>query len=162
VSARYECRLVDMRFFSTAPIRFTNSIDIAATPQRLFEIFEDADSWPVWAPVIRKVTWTSPKPFGVGTTRTVDTKGDVTAYEEFIAWDPGRRLAFRFNASSRPDMDAFGEDYIVDATPDGCRVIWTIAASPTGAGRYVMPLLKPLMKLVFNRYLKNLKKYAEA
>jgi hypothetical protein len=158
---RFPCRRIDMRFFETATIRFTNSIEINATPQRIFDIFEDGESWPVWAPVIRKVTWTSPKPFGVGTTRSVDTQGDITGYEEFIAWEHGKRMAFRFNESSKPGMDAFGEDYIVETTANGCRVTWTVAMSPTGISRVVMPVFKPVMKLVFGKFLKNLKKYAE-
>ena len=159
---RIPCRRVDMDFFSTAPVRFTNVIDISATPDQLFAVFEDADSWTVWAPVIKKVTWTSPKPFGVGTTRTVDTQGDVTAYEEFIAWEHGKRMAFRFNESSKPGMEAFGEDYIVEATANGCLLTWTVAFAPTGLGRVVMPLAKPVIKMVFGKFLKNLKNYAEA
>ena len=31
--------------------------------------------------------WTSPKPFGLGTTRTVTMSGDLAGYEEFIAWE---------------------------------------------------------------------------
>jgi len=158
---RFPCRRIDMSYFDTAPIRFTNSIEINATPQKIFDVFEDPESWPVWATVINKVTWTSPRPFGIGTTRTVDTQGNIIGHEEFIAWEHGKRMAFRFNESSKPGTDAFGEDYIVEPTANGCRVTWTVAMSPTGAGRFVMPIFKPVMKMVFGRFLKNLKKYAE-
>ena len=33
---------------------------------------------------IQKVEWTSPKPYGVGTTRSVHMMGDMVGYEEFI------------------------------------------------------------------------------
>lgn len=155
------CQRVDMRFFDTAPVRFTNSIEINSTPEKIFAAFEDAESWPVWAPAIKKVTWTSPKPFGLGTTRTVDMQGGIAGYEEFIAWEPGKRMAFRFNEATMPGMDAFGEDYIVETTANGCRVTWTVAMAPTGISRVVIPVFKPVMKLVFGKFLKNLKKYAE-
>jgi hypothetical protein len=161
MARNFACQRVDMRFFATAQIRFTNSIEINATPERIFAVFEDAESWPVWAPAIKKVTWTSPKPFGLGTTRTVEMQGGIAGYEEFIAWEPGKRMAFRFNEASMPGIDAFGEDYIVETTANGCRVTWTVAMSPVGFNRFVMPLNKPIMKLVFGWFLKNLKKYVE-
>jgi len=161
MTKKFPCQRVDLRFFDTAPVRFTNSIEINATPAKIFAIFEDGESWPVWAPVIKKVTWTSTKPFGLGTTRSVDTLGGVTGYEEFIAWEHGKRMAFRFNEATQGGMDAFGEDYIVETTANGCRVTWTVAMSPTGINRFVMPLSKPVMKLMFGKFLKNLKKYAE-
>jgi hypothetical protein len=43
----------------------------------VFEVLDDAESRPQWATVITKVTWTSPEPQGVGTTRTVDIGGGI-------------------------------------------------------------------------------------
>jgi hypothetical protein len=73
----FPCEYVDLSFADTAPYRFRNSLDLAITPEQLFEVLDDAESWPRWATVITKVTWTSPEPRGVGTTRTVDMRGGI-------------------------------------------------------------------------------------
>jgi hypothetical protein len=62
-------RKVDSDFVETAPLHFSNSVDLAITPEQLFEMFEDAESWPRWVSSLTKVIWTSPQPFGPGTTR---------------------------------------------------------------------------------------------
>ena len=48
--------------------------------ERLFAMFELGETWSEFFPVIRKVEWTSPRPFDVGTTRTV-TIDDIIAVE---------------------------------------------------------------------------------
>src|ERR1700739_5118904 len=96
----FPCERVDVSFTENAPFRFRNSVDLAITPEQVFEVFADAESWPRWASVITKVTWTSPEPRGVGTTRTVDMRGGIVGNEEFLAWEPFTRMAFRFNECS--------------------------------------------------------------
>ena len=63
-------------------------------------MLDDAESWPHWATVITKVTWTSPEPRGVGTTRVVNMRGGITGDEEYLAWEPHAHMAFRFNEAS--------------------------------------------------------------
>lgn len=70
------------------------------TPEQLFEVFADAESWPHWATVITDVEWTSPEPRGVGTARTVTMRGGIIGDEEFLAWEPFSHMAFRFNTAS--------------------------------------------------------------
>jgi hypothetical protein len=48
---------------------------IKARPEVIFDVLEDPLSWTVWAFPIQKVEWTSPKPFGIGTTRSVHMMG---------------------------------------------------------------------------------------
>jgi hypothetical protein len=64
-------------FIDAAPVRFVSKVDLAITPEQLFEVLGDAESWPHWATVITKVVWTSPEPRGVGTTRTVTMRGNI-------------------------------------------------------------------------------------
>jgi hypothetical protein len=73
----FSCERVDVGFTDNAPFRFRNSVDLAITPEQLFEVLADAESWPRWATVITKVTWTSPEPRGVGTTRLVEMRGGI-------------------------------------------------------------------------------------
>jgi Polyketide cyclase / dehydrase and lipid transport len=99
----FACERVDVNFTETAPCRFTNSVDLAVTPEQLFEVLADAEAWPRWASVITNVTWTSPEPRGVGTTRTVDMRGGIIGDEEYLVWEPFTRMAFAStNARRKP------------------------------------------------------------
>ena len=161
----YACERVDLSFTETAPFRFRNSVDLAITPEQLFEVLADAESWPRWAPVITKVTWTSPEPRGVGTTRIVEMRGGLRPLvgdEEFIAWEPFRHMAFRFNQCSTRSVTAFAEDYRVDVIPGGCRLTWTMAQKPAGPARLAMLFVGPLLDLGLRRFLRNLRSYTDA
>ncbi|MAB15242.1 SRPBCC family protein [Parvibaculum sp.] len=81
----------------------------------------DAKAWTEWLP-LTGVTWTSPEPFGVGTTRIVEA-GKAAIEESFYAWEEGRRMAFRFERSPLP-IKAGAEDYRVVETPEGCELQW--------------------------------------
>lgn len=159
MTTMYPCERVELSFIQSAPFRFSNSVDLAITPEQLFEVLADADSWPRWAKVITKVTWTSPEPYGVGTTRVVDMRGGLTGDEEFLAWEPYTYLAFRFNSCSNKAVAAFAEEYRVVETPGGCRLTWTLAQKPNGPARWGLVLGGPLMNLSFKWFLANLRRY---
>ncbi|BBZ75607.1 hypothetical protein MANY_09440 [Mycolicibacterium anyangense] len=161
MTTMYPCELVDLSFIQTARYRYSNSVDLAITPEQVFEVLEDAESWPQWAKVITKVTWTSPKPYGVGTTRTVDMLGGLVGDEEFLAWEPYRYLAFRFNTSSNKAVAAFAEEYRVEKTPGGSRLTWTVAQKPNGAAKWGLILGGPAMNLGFKWFLANLRRYTD-
>jgi Polyketide cyclase / dehydrase and lipid transport len=158
----FPCERVDLSFVESAPFRFRNSVDLAITPEQLFEVLGDAESWPRWAPAITKVTWTSPEPRGLGTTRTVDMRGGIVGNEEFLAWEPFTRMAFRFNECSSRAVAAFAEDYRVEVIPGGCRLTWTMAQKPAGPSRLAMPVVGPLLNLGLRRFLRNLRRYTDA
>jgi carbon monoxide dehydrogenase subunit G len=155
----YLCRAVDRSFTEKARFKFTNSVDLPVTPDQAFEVLADVESWPHWVTIIKKATWTSPAPRGVGTTRTVDMVGGIVGNEEFLAWDPGAGMAFRFNSCSTSGVAAFAEDYRIEPTPNGCRLTWTLAMQPAGISRIALPLVQPIMNLTFRRFLVNLRKY---
>ncbi|CAN5249100.1 SRPBCC family protein [soil metagenome] len=158
----YECERVDLSFIESAPYRFVSTVDLAITPEQLFEVLADAQSWPRWASVITGVTWTSPEPRGIGTTRTVEMRGGITGDEEFLAWEPFSHMAFRFNDSTSDAISAFAEDYRVVPTADGCHLTWVMAMKPSGtAGRLGMTLGKPVMAWMFQRFLHNLRRYTD-
>ena len=157
----FPCQRVEAGFTETAPFRFVNSVDLAISPQQVFEVLADAESWPHWASVITKVTWTSPEPRGVGTTRVVHMLGGITGDEEYLIWEPFSRMAFRFNECSTKAVAAFAEDYRIEVIPGGCRLTWTLAQRPAGPAKLVMPVVKPLLNLVFRRFLTNLRRYTD-
>jgi Polyketide cyclase / dehydrase and lipid transport len=160
---RHPCQRVGLDFIETAPFRFVSTVDLAITPEQLFEVLADETSWPHWASVITKVTWTSPEPRGVGTTRMVDMRGGITGDEEFLAWEPFTHMAFRFNESTTSSITAFAEDYRVVPTTGGCHLTWVMAMQPNGvAGRLGMALGRPVMGWLFQRFLYNLRRYSDA
>ena len=161
MSKRHPCERVDLTFIADAPFRFVSSVDLNITPKQLFEVLGDAESWPHWATVITKVTWTSPEPRGVGTTRTVHMRGGITGDEEFLAWEPHSHMAFRFNESTSNTIAAFAEDYRVVETAEGCQLTWVMAMKPAGiAGRLGMEIGRPVMSWLFQRFLHNLDRYS--
>lgn len=127
-------RVVDPTFLDTAPIRDHLVQTLPVSAAAAFRCFEDGDAWGEWIPAIESVTWTSPKPYGVGTTRTVSlTKGGID--EEFFIWEEGKRMAFFFVGADLPLIKAFAEDYVL--TPRGddqceLRWNWALAAGPLG------------------------------
>jgi carbon monoxide dehydrogenase subunit G len=160
-NAMVPCERVDLDFIERAPYRFCNSVELAITPEQLFEVLSDAQSWPQWATVITNVTWTSPEPRSVGATRTVHMRGGIVGDEEFLAWEPFRRMAFRFNECSTRAVAAFAEDYRVEPTPGGCRLTWTMAQKPAGPARMAMFVARPLLNLMLRRFLANLRAYTD-
>lgn len=112
-------------------------------PAILWQALLDPKAWTEWLP-LDEVIWTDPVGTTVGSQRTVKV-GKNTIEETFLAWEPGKRLAFRFERSDLP-VSAFAEDYIVE--PDGetgCRLIWRIRGD-------AFFLLKPLL---YGRLLKS-------
>lgn len=162
MSKRHHCTRVGLEFLDSAPYRFVSTVDLAITPEQLFDVLADETSWPHWATVITNVTWTSPEPRGVGTTRTVDMRGGITGDEEYLAWDPYTRMTFRFNESTTSAISAFAEDYRVVKTPAGCHLTWVMAVKPNGlVGRLGLFVGRPVMGWLFQRFLHNLRRYTD-
>jgi uncharacterized protein YndB with AHSA1/START domain len=160
---RYELEPVDDGFVDAAPSRFVNSVVVDASPASVWAALEDAAAWPRWAKAIKRVEWTSALPRGVGTTRTVTMVGKMTVFEEFIAWDPHRRMAFRFNEASMNGVAAFAERYELEPVePDRTRVTWVMAMRPKGVSRTIVPITSLPMRLTFGRWLRGFKRLVEA
>jgi carbon monoxide dehydrogenase subunit G len=158
----YECDRVDLDFIDRAPFRFVSTVDLAITPEQLFEVLADETSWPHWATVITDVEWTSPEPHGVGTTRTVSMRGNIVGHEEFLSWEPFSHMAFRFNTTTSNAITAFAEDYRVVETAQGCHLTWVMAIEPSGlAGRVGMLVGRPVLAWMFQRFLHNLRRYTD-
>lgn len=159
---RYECRKIGLDFFDQAPIRIVSEVELPCSPERLFALFEDADAWAVWVDVIQKVQWTSPRPFAVGTTRSVEMPGGMVAYEEFLAWDAPHHMAFRFNQFTQKFLKAFGENYQVTNLGNGhCRLVWTVGMEPAGPVALIRPLLKPILSRNLRKIMSELKRYVQ-
>jgi hypothetical protein len=111
-----------------AGAKFRVSRRTAVPADAVWSAFLDGKAWTDWLP-LTGVTWTSPRPFGMGTTRTVEI-GAQRVEETFFAWTEGERMAFRFDRSTFP-VQAAVEDYQVRPVPGGCEVTWTGRATGT-------------------------------
>lgn len=152
---------VDLSYFETAQSILAITQTIHCSSEKLFDIFEDENSWPIWAPTIAKIVWTSEKPFGIGTTRTAHLKGGIYGEEEFIAWERGKLMAFKFTTGTVPTK-AFAEHYAVkEISENVCELTWTVAMTPNTIGKIFMPITQPFLKWYLQKILKNLDKYAQ-
>ncbi|MEZ5238737.1 MAG: SRPBCC family protein [Microthrixaceae bacterium] len=157
------CEKVGPEYLDEARWRFDAHEIVAATPERVFDVFRDAAAWPRWAPPITSVEWTCAFPLEVGSTRTVTMVGDLVGHEEFITWDPPREMAFRFNEVSRPGVSAFAERYRVHDLGDGRSLVeWTMAMTPDGPGARVFPLTAPVLGAAVRYMLGRLRRHVES
>jgi hypothetical protein len=156
---RFPCHPVDASFFDTAPMRFRNAVELVARPADVFAIFEDGESWPRWFHGIRKVVWTSNKPYGVGTTRTVWLTG-VSVDEHFFRWEQDRRLSFYLTGHSMPLFHALAEDYLLEeVAPSKTRFTYSMAIEPRLALRMGGPIARTYFGSMVRNACKGLQSY---
>ncbi len=152
------CEKIGIDFFGSAPTRYQATVEIFASPEQVFAVLLDAESWVRWALPITAVEWTSGFPIDVGSTRTVDMRGGLIGYEEFIAYEHGVRMAFRFNEASKGGIRAFAEDcQIADLGGGRCRVEWTMAIetvriSPKIATKVIDPVMSVMVKRMLRKF----------
>ena len=145
---RFTCKPAEPAFFDRAPWRFVNEVELNRTPDRVFAVFEDAASWPKWFKGIKRVEWTTPQPFGVGTTRTVTL--DSVVFERFFRWEPGRRFSFDFAAASAPLFNSFAEDYLLEPLAGGrTRFTYTVGIDPGFLLQVTAPIARKNFESMF-------------
>ena len=116
-----------------------------------------------WAMPITGVEWTSGFPIEVGSTRTVSMRGGIVGYEEFIAFEHGARMAFRFNEASKPMIKAFAEDYrVTDLGGGRCRVDWSMAMETAQGPAFVTKLTDSVMERMLGRMLRKFGRLVES
>ncbi len=160
----FPCEKVGVEFFDSAPTCHRAVVEITASPEQVFAVFLDAEAWTRWAFPITGVDWTSGFPIEVGSTRTVHMRGGLVGYEEFVAYEHGKRMAFRFNEASKKGIPAFAEDYQVTELAGGrCRVEWTMAMD-TGRGEssLVSKVSGPIMSFMLKRMLRKFGRLVES
>ena len=117
---------------------------IPASAAATFACLEDGEAWPVWLDPVKSVTWTSPKPFGVGTTRDITlgpTRRPAVISEEFYLWEDGVVMGFFFASGALPVFDAFAEEWRVTPTgADSCELEWRYGIDLAGPLKYVSSL----------------------
>lgn len=129
----------DDTFLETSRFRFAHTVELPARPEQVWRVLT-ADGAPAsWARGITAAVWTSSRPFGIGTTRTVTVgHGAAALRERFYRWDEGSRMTFSAEAANRPGLRRFAEDITLRAHSDATRLVWTFALEPHPA---LVPLL---------------------
>ena len=140
----------DKDFVSSAPQRMVETIEVAQPAAAVWADLTSADVLS-WCRLIAGVTWTSPPPFGVGTTRTLRTRLDLLALNEvYFHWEEGRRQSFYVAEATAPLFRTFAEDYVVEErSPTSCRFTWTVAFEATPAARPGIPLDRMITHSLF-------------
>lgn len=139
----------DESFLSSAPARFSDTFEI---PRPAEDVWRElvSDKPLDWCRAL-SIDWTSPRPFGVGTTRQATVlRGVSKVQERYFIWEEGRRNTFYVTGANAPLFRRLAEDYVVE--PDGpsrCRFTWTIALEPTQLGRLGAPLNALIFKSLF-------------
>ena len=149
----YHLEPTDADVFEQAPHVFTYQKRFAAPPDQVWEQLTSDASITAWGPATKDVNWTSPRPFGVGTTREVHALGGPRMRERFFRWEEGTRKSFASYESTLPLFKRFAEDYSVE--PDGADtlVTWVVAMEPTDKLALPFTVLAPAVKAAFGRLL---------
>jgi hypothetical protein len=135
-------------FLAAAAFRYVNTIDIPATPDETWTALTADDTLVPWSPLVTGLRWTTPRPFGVGTTREVTILRVVVARERYYRWEPGRRQTFSAVQVTVPALRRLAEDYVLERTPGGSRLVWTVAVEPHPALRPILRLTNPVTKQI--------------
>jgi hypothetical protein len=142
----------DSAFFVEAPIVYRFPARLPVPPERVWESLASERSMWDWGVGVKRLTWTSPRPFGVGTTREVVLPlGAMTVREQFFRWDEGKGYSFYVAEANRPGIVRFAEDYVIEPDGDGCVFTWTIALEPKPALLRLMRVAGPLNKMAFGQ-----------
>ena len=135
-----------------APHKFVMTRELATTPAALFAILADPAEWPRWFPDMRGMSWISEVADRdkVDAVRRADTgSGDVI--EHFVAWEPGKRLAFYAEKMTTPLVNEFFEDYAIEAVGvDRARLTWTVGFQPRLFFRPLMFAIRPRFGKMFD------------
>jgi hypothetical protein len=147
---RFRLQPADAAFIESAPELFVGTFDIERPAAEVWaELTRDGAL--DFCRMLSGARWTSPRPFGVGTTRTMKvTPGLLVVDETFFRWEEGRRKSFYATATSLPLFRRLAEDYLVEeVSPGSCRFTWTIAGEPKPLARPGGPVNTLLARSLF-------------
>lgn len=155
------CRAEDLGFLERAPHRLVQGGVMPVSAERLFEVLADAPGWPRWFVDMVDARWTSSAPRAVGSTRTVRLTTMVVD-ETILAFEPGKRFAFRLDRVGLPLVRAMVEDYAIESLgPSSSRLLWTAAYEPTPLMTLIHPIARRIFGSQFRRTVEKLAQHLE-
>ena len=147
LSMWFALEVQDLSFTKTAPFMFENEAILDASPERVFEIIATGENQRTWFKDFVGIRWTKPPPHGVGSERDVELKL-LTVREHFLAWEPGKRLAFTIHKMTLPLVEAMVEDMVFEPLGEGrTRFLWRAYYRP----KFFMQPFHPIMRAVFGQ-----------
>jgi hypothetical protein len=150
----------DASIFDTAPQLYRYPVKLAVPPERVWESIASDRSLADWGMGVKSLKWTTPRPFGVGTTREVVLPlSAMTVREQFFRWDEGKGYSFYVYEANRPGIKRFAEDYVIEPDGSGSLFTWTIAIEPHSRMALPMKLLGPVNKQAFGQVARGAKAY---
>jgi Polyketide cyclase / dehydrase and lipid transport len=156
----YQLERPDFSTFTEATQLYRFPAKFAAPPERVWQSLVSDASVQAWGLGVQRLTWTSARPFGVGTKREVVLPlRSMTVREEFFRWDEGKGYSFFVTEANRPGLRSFAENYEMEPDGDGTLFTWTIAIEPHPRMAPAMKLLGPANKAAFGMLVKGGKKY---
>jgi hypothetical protein len=138
--------------FDTAPHVFRYRKHFAAAPETVWESLVSDESLSAWGKSVTSLTWTAPRPFGLGTTREVVlAPGLAKVHERYFRWDEGTGYSFYVYEANVPMFRRFAEDYTISPEGSGTRYDWAVAIEPRSALSLPFKALAPVLKATFGR-----------
>jgi hypothetical protein len=98
------------------------------------------DSPLFWCRGIKRAAWSSPRPHGVGATRTVTLSNGLKVDERYFRWEESDGVcvnAFTVERANLPLFRRFGERYTVTPKPIGSELVWEFVAEPRLPGKKI-------------------------
>jgi hypothetical protein len=156
----YALEPADATIFGTASQIYRFPVRLSVPPERVWESLASDRSLADWGLGVKSLTWTTPRPFGVGTTREVVLPmGTMTVREHFFRWDEGKGYSFYVSEANRPGIRTFAENYELEPDGTGSLFTWTIAIEPAKRAARLMNLTRPINKFAFGQTARGAKKY---
>lgn len=148
----YPLESCDAGLFTSAPHIYRFEKNFAAAPERVWESLASDASLVEWGSAISHLSWLSPRPFGVGTTREVAmAPGLLRVRERFFRWDEGHRHSFEVYEANAPIFRRFAEDYAVAPDGTGTLFTWTVAYEPKSALTLPFKAISPALRVAFGK-----------
>jgi uncharacterized protein YndB with AHSA1/START domain len=105
--------------------RFTATIDIAASPERVWAVMSDVERWPEWTASMTRVERFDASPLGVGSRVRVKQPRLAAALFEITKWEPGRGFDW-IAPTAAVTADA---RHLIEPVVDGARVTLSVEFS---------------------------------
>ena len=162
----YPLETADAALLDSAPLIYRFPMRLAASPRTVWESLTSDRSIADWGSGVKSLTWTTARPFGIGTERELALAAGVAKVREhFFRWDDSPGIlgySFYVYEASFPMMARFAENYVLEPDGDGTLLTWTIAIEPKPKFAVPMKMLSFVNRIAFGRTAADAKKYFAA
>jgi len=150
----------DLEWIERAPFSVVGSATTTASPEAVFAVLADHERWPEWFPIITKTVVVGTAREGVGLRRETSIPGGRLD-ELFLAWDPGKRLAFTCTAIKPGIWHALLDDCHIERVGDRTQITYITYLDPAASVLPIMKLMKGLLDEQFDKGMRALAARAE-